>query len=241
MERRFPTLDEFINEQRLVEAGGQDAGKLELVQTKLSQAVEYAEDTMQMDLYKEIPDFDKNYTFAQNKAKIGWTQRKDMPVITDKDVKDLQTRLSNGHVDVRKPFKEDPRTDPFPEGLTGEMAEEWLKHGLEDGQEKDDKVKVQQKTFKVGELKPIQQQIYFDKAIEGIAKFGAASSQKFFQSTFFIASNDGYILDGHHRFLGAVLIDPDMKVKVLTIDLPIDTLLPMTKAYGDAIGNERNQ
>jgi hypothetical protein len=31
-----------------------------------------------------------------------------------------------------------------------------------------------------------------------------------------------------------------MTVGALTIDLPIEKLLPMTKAYGDAIGNQRN-
>jgi len=241
MKKRIPTLDEYVNEQRIFEAGGQDAGKLELVQTKIDQAKDYAENELQMGLYKEIPDFDKNYKFAQDKAKIGWTQRKDMPVITDNDVKDLQTRLSNGYIDIRKPHAGNNVRDPFPEGLQGQMADAWLQDGLQDGQEKDDKVKVQMKTFKVGDLKPIQQQIYFDKAVEGISKFGADASKKFYQSTFFIASKDGYIIDGHHRFLGATLIDPNMKVKVLTIDLPIKELLPLTKAYGDAIGNERNK
>jgi hypothetical protein len=35
-----------------------------------------AKKTLGVDIYKEIPDFDKNYKFAQDKAKIGWTQRK---------------------------------------------------------------------------------------------------------------------------------------------------------------------
>jgi hypothetical protein len=163
-----------------------------------------------------------------------------MPVITDSDVKMLQYRLTKGFVDVEKPFRGNNVQDPFPEGLQGQMADEWLKNGLNDGSSSDDKVKVQMKKVKVGDLKPIQQQIYFDKSIEGIAKFGAKSSQSFYQKTFFITSADGYIIDGHHRFLGACLINPNMTVGALTIDLPIEKLLPMTKAYGDAIGNQRN-
>lgn len=241
MKRRVPTLDEYIAEQQIFEAGGQAAGKLELVQTKPDQAKEYAENELQMDVYKEIPEFDKNYQFAQDKAKIGWTQRKDMPVITDKDVKALQKRLQSGNIDINPPHPGNNVQDPFPEGLQGQMADEWLENGLKDGTIGDDKINVKMKSMTVGDLKPIQQQIYFDKAVEGIAQFGAEASKKFYQSTFFIASNDGYIIDGHHRFLGATLIDPKMKVKVLTIDLPIEKLLPMAKAYGDAIGNQRNQ
>ncbi len=164
-----------------------------------------------------------------------------MPVITDKDVKMLQFRLKKGFIDINKPHPGNSVQDPFPEGLQGDMADTWLKNGLQDGETGDDKVSVKMKSMTVGDLKPIQQQIYFDKAVEGIAQFGADVSKKFYQATFFIASNDGYIIDGHHRFLGATLIDPKMKVKVLAIDLPIEKLLPMTKAYGDAIGKQGNQ
>lgn len=38
MKNRVPTLDEYIAEQQIFEAGGQAAGKLELVQTKPEQA-----------------------------------------------------------------------------------------------------------------------------------------------------------------------------------------------------------
>jgi hypothetical protein len=58
--------------------------------------------------------------------------------------------------------------------------------------------------------------------------------------TFFIASEDGYIIDGHHRWLAGVLTDPDIKARVLTIDLPLKDLLPMSLAFSDAVGNKRN-
>ena len=38
----------------------------------------------------------------------------------------------------------------------------------------------------------------------------------------------------------ALLLDSNMKVYVLEIDLPISKLLPLSIAYGDAIGNKRN-
>ena len=228
-------IDFFIKE-----AGGQKAGNLELVHTSPEQARDYAENELMMDLDKEIPDFDKNYKFAQEKAKIGWTFRADMPVITDSDIKDLQFRLKKGLIDIRKPFSGDFPDDPFPEGLSGKKAQEWLKAGLKDGKTDDDVVSVKMKKIKIWDLKPIQKQIYFDKGIEGIANFGVEKSIKFYQSTYFITSVDNFIIDGHHRFLGSTLIDPYMNVKIISIDLPIKKLLPMTRSYGDAIGNKRN-
>jgi hypothetical protein len=59
--------------------------------------------------------------------------------------------------------------------------------------------------------------------------------------TFFITSADNFIIDGHHRWLSGIVLDPNLKVNTLSIDLPIKDLLPMAIAYGDAIGNKRNQ
>jgi len=229
----------------LNEAGGQEAGKLELVRTSLAQAKAYAEELFTKngrELYTEIPDFDKNYQATQAKAKMGTTQRKEMPVISTENVKELQQRLKDGHIDVSKPFSSDTNSNnPFPEGLSGQMAKDWLENGLKDGDKKDDVVNASMKKFTVSDLIPIQQQVYFDKSISAIAEFGAVNSRKFFEGkTTFIASSDKRIIDGHHRFLGAMLLDPSMKVTCLVIDLPINKLLPMSLAYGDAIGNKRN-
>ena len=55
-----------------------------------------------------------------------------------------------------------------------------------------------------------------------------------------LLSKDGYILDGHHRWLSGMLLDTRLLVNVVEIDLPKDRLLQLLKAYSDAIGNERN-
>lgn len=227
---------------------GQDAGKMELVKITLDAAREYTEKLMsksKKELNEEVPDFDKNFKTAQKKAGMGKTVRKDMPVINDKQVKSFQAKLAKGEIDVNtSPNKapETPKSNPFPEGLTGEQAEKFIEAGLKsnDGDAKDDIVKASMKKIKVKDLKPIQKQIYFDKSIAGIADFGADASRKFLSGSNFIASSDLALIDGHHRFLAAMLLDPDMIVPVLVIDMPIKDLLPLTKAYGDAIGNKRN-
>ena len=55
----------------IMEAGGASAGKLEIANTKVNTARKYAEQIMTSngrELEKEIPNFDKNYNFAQKQA-----------------------------------------------------------------------------------------------------------------------------------------------------------------------------
>lgn len=226
-------------------AGGQAAGKMEIGSTNVKKAKKYAEDLFSANdrqLNDHIPNFESNYKIAQKNASKGWTVRKDMPVITDEDVREFQSRLKKGSIDIRMPHADetDPK-NPFPEGLTGKQAEIFLKAGYKDGEKKDDVVKVSMKKVAVKQLNPIQKQIYFDKSIAGIAQFGAEASEKFMTTTNFITSSDYYIIDGHHRYLASMLLNPNMKVNCVVIDLPISKLLPLSLAYGDAIGNKRNK
>lgn len=230
--------------QFILEAGGQAAGSLEIAKTDLKKARAYAEKLFKdndKELSDHIPNFDSNYKIAQKNAMKGSTVRKDMPVITDDDVREFQRKLKTGSIDVNAPHADvTDKKNPFPEGLTGAQAKTFLNAGFKDGEKNDDVVKVSSKKVTVKSLSPIQKQIYFDKSIAGIAQFGAEASTKFMTSTNFITSSDYYIIDGHHRYLGSMLLDPNMKVNCVVIDLPISKLLPLATAYGDAIGNKRN-
>jgi hypothetical protein len=222
--------------------GGQSAGTHELHKTSVEKAREFAE-KKGFDLDKEIPNFNENYKKAQQMANLGKTKRKDMPVINDNDVKKFQKRLENGTLDINKPFAKDPDvgSNPFPEGLSGLKAKKWLEKGLKDGSKTDDVVDVSITKVAVGKLKPIQKQIYYDKSMGATIENGAKTSLNFVTNkSFFIISGDNYIIDGHHRYLTALLLDPSAKVNALKINLPIKKLLPMATAYGDAIGNKRN-
>ena len=233
--------------------GGAKAGKVELVSTDVNNAIKWVETKHKdFDLEKEIPNFEKNYKYAQTLAKGGFAQRKDMPVISNNDVKLLQKRLKAGAIDMSRPFAKPEKgpwvataSDPFPNGLDKETGKKWLTKGLEvnDGDAKDDVVKVRIKKIPVGNLKPIQSQIYFDKSIRNVAEFGVKGTKDFAASkdNYYVVSKDNRIIDGHHRFLSAVLVDPKIKVSALEIDLPINKLLPMTLSYTDAIGNVRNK
>lgn len=223
--------------------GGAAAGKLEVVTTSLEDAREYALSKFPT-LDKDIPDFDKNYVLAQKLAYKGNTKRKDMPVITSRDVDKFQKRLSKGKLDIIKPFSKDTvPSNPFPEGLSGDKADKFLKAGLKknDGNERDDVVKVTRDKISAKDLTPIQDQIYFDKGLGTIAKNGVNGTIKLLNSKVLIVSSDNRIIDGHHRFLSAILLDRNMKLNVLKISLPLAKLLPLALAYGDSIGNKRNR
>lgn len=226
--------------KQLIEAGGEASGNLELASLDLKTAKKYIADRN-----LEVDNFDKNFVFAKKMANMGRTQRKDMPVIDDKDVTALQNRLANGYIDINKPESSVIKKDigkQFPEGLSGEIASKWLEAGLKkyDGSDSDDVVTVKKVSVPVYKLKPIQKQIYFDKSIDSTAKFGVDATKSFLKKTFFITSSDNFIIDGHHRWLSGILVDPKLSVTCLQIDLPINKLLPMATAYGDAIGNTRN-
>ena len=233
----------FITEGK----GGASAGKLELIKTSFIKAKQYVEKKHpDFDIEKEIPNFQKNYEYAQKLAKGGFAQRKDMPVIDNRDIKLLQKRLKSGSIDIARPFADNEvPDDPFPQGLDKTIGKKWVSGGLakNDGNAKDDIVDVKIKQVAVGNLKPIQSQIYFDKSIRNVAQFGAKGTRDFSSSknNFYVVSSDNRIIDGHHRFLSAVLVDPRIKVTALEIDLPIKDLLPLTLSYTDAIGNVRNK
>jgi hypothetical protein len=226
--------------------GGQAAGEMEVIKLKSKEARDWAEKECKKydrDLNKEFPDFDKNFKFAQDAAGLGHTTRKDMPVIEEKDVKNLQRRLEEGYIDIKEPFAPETkdRKDPFPTGISGDMAKKWLTAGLRDGSKPDDMIKVKSSNDKVKTLKPIQKQIYFDKAMSATIKNGRENTIKFLKSTTMITSSDKHIIDGHHRWFSGLICDPDMTMNTLEIDLPIKELLPLSKSFGSAAGNKANE
>lgn len=241
-------VQDLLNEMKmLLEAGGQDSGKIELAQTNVEKAFEYTTNLLGNKIsnseWKEFLDtFKTNYTVAKTKTeRTGTTQRYDMPVVDTKQVKYLQKRLLSGHLDViDHTTNREHDDDTFKPFLSGDIATEWLERGIKDGVEKDDIINVVKETISVINLKPIQKQIYFDKSIGNILEYGIEDTKVFLKEEITIISKDGFIIDGHHRWLSAMLINPELEINVLKIDIHKDRLVKLLLAYGDAIGNERN-
>ena len=97
--------------------------------------------------------------------------------------------------------------------------------------------------MKVGRLKPSQKQIFLDQILDGIAKNGLEKSIKWVTSqSLFIISNDGFIIDGHHRYATGILVDDSIQVNTLRVDLPQKELLKVALDFSDNVaGNDRNK
>ncbi len=87
---------------------------------------------------------------------------------------------------------------------------------------KDKGIDVESKEVEVGNLKPIQGEL--SKA--QMAQIPAASLKKSV-----IASNDGYILDGHHRWGRLLSEDPANKINAHVVDLPMRELLKAASEF----------
>lgn len=229
----------------------------------------------------------------------GKTARKDMPRIDADDLGPFKAALRGGLIDVSAgvnpsggstsefakkygPYPMFSKDGAPPRSNSKNMADDdaakqaWLSAGSPqephgDRNPADDTVNVSDanKPMALEKLKPVQQQVYFDKslkmAMEGLLKNGDvdvnAPPTKKHEGTYhpalestvawatgtmpgkpsaFVISNDNFIIDGHHRFSAGMLIDPKLEVSVLRVDLPWEQLLPLALTYGDAVKNGRN-
>jgi hypothetical protein len=92
----------------------------------------------------------------------------------------------------------------------------------------------------VRDLQPIQAQIYADKSIDGTMSHGIESTRQFLQGAHLFVSKELHILDGHHRWLSGMLIEPSLEVPLFVVDEEEMDALRDTLAYSDAAGHGRN-
>lgn len=104
-----------------------------------------------------------------------------------------------------------------------------VQSGLKDGDREDDKVDYESNAeFQVQQLRPAQTELVYKKAV-GIAINYLTTGKPNLQTLNAIVSNDQnpYIMDGHHRWAAAFLINPNSTVKAHQIDLPGPALLSL--------------
>jgi hypothetical protein len=221
----------------LTEEGG---FKLNVATITLQQAKAYAKKEFQKhgkQLEEEIPDFDKNFKALKKKlAKALDVPRIDMPVIEPADMAKFQRDLQKGRVDILRPFAKGKLYTP--KNLSKKAAKDWIELGYHDGSRKDDKVYTRMVKVPANRLFPTQSQIWLEKLIANIAKFGVPSTSSPIVKATVIASREGYILDGHHRFGQAMLANPSLALSALRVPVNIKLLLKVGRSYGAAIGNQ---
>jgi len=191
----------------------------------------------------DFPDFDKDYVDLQKRLhSTPHYPRKDMPVIEPSDIKAFQIALNNGDLDIFKPYAFN--SPYFPKDLLTQPSQdraEFVFLGHQDGKENDERIKAKRKKISGRQLFPTQNQIWLDKIAPLLAKFGPAKKGSPLLKTTIIVSQEGFILDGHHRYAQVMLSDPDLKFDALVVPLKIDLLLKIGRSYGNAIGNQQKE
>lgn len=182
--------------KQYISESGKPAGKLEVHDTSVDVAYKFAQSKYK-NLDKDLPNLKKNYQLAKKAIQQGHTKRKDMPVITSRQI-----------------------------------------HQFKDALGKDAKfIKV-----RISDLKPIQEQVYFDRTIINMSTHSIANSLKYILEKPFVIDKDNHIIDGHHRFLAGMIIDPSIRVTILKVDMPLKKLLDYALHFSDnVLGNTRNK
>lgn len=89
------------------------------------------------------------------------------------------------------------------------------------------------------QIKPMQCQIYVDKAVGGTAKAGREGTVEFLQANPLVTDKRGRLFDGHHRWLTACTLDPEIILPRFEIIEAMDKIIPDLLAFSDQ-RHERN-
>lgn len=66
-----------------------------------------------------------------------------------------------------------------------------------------------------------------------------APDVRFNPRSYVLISSDNYIVDGHHRWAGALVRNPDAHIPVVKVDLTAEELLPYTRAFTEEWGIQK--
>ena len=200
-----------------------------------------------LNMREYIPHFRENYLSLQEECRLAIDiPRIDMPVIDPDEMEEFSGKLRGGSLDVFEPFAIGDSLYS-PQDLIRDTPEaiKFLQLGFEDGLLDDDVVEAKITKTAVGLMRPTQSQIWLDKLIMNIIEFGTPSEAGAYDltsrilTTTIAISQEGYILDGHHRYGQVALVNPTLKMQTLYIGMPIRLLIDIRRPYGNAIGNEQ--
>jgi len=114
--------------------------------------------------------------------------------------------------------------------------------GQNDNDKKDDTAKFKKSSMPAAKLRASQTEIIPEKAI-GLAVSMILKKGQFKEiggDLGAIASNDNYIMDGHHRWAATMLANPKANVDVTFIDLPAQKLVSVLNVITAAKGRSGN-
>jgi hypothetical protein len=118
-----------------------------------------------------------------------------------------------------------------------ELAKAAVTSGKQDGSNVDDNIKGGEQPVPVGTLKPMQKEVIPAKAF-GMAVGFLLNGKPDLNNMEAIVSSDNHIMDGHHRWAAATLIDPNRTVKVHKVGMPSSDLVTALNAWTKAQNRE---
>jgi hypothetical protein len=134
------------------------------------------------------------------------------------------------------------KPDPVPlSKVDSNAAKVAVVSGQKDGVPKDDPIQANMgASGPVSGLKPTQSTLVSDKVLNfALAYLGGEQWMDLSQMDA-IVSGDGAIMDGHHRWAAALIVNPGMKVGYTLITLPLEKLISILNVYTKgALGKEK--
>jgi hypothetical protein len=133
--------------------------------------------------------------------------------------------------------------DQFPNPLPADQTKSFMTKGWDDNpndgntdaEKTDDVVASGKATVPAVQLMPSQNAVFLGKAL-GMSMVPKLSSGGDIGA---VISEDNHILDGHHRWAATLIRDPTAGITGTKVALPIEQLIPVLRAAGDAYGNPR--
>lgn len=92
---------------------------------------------------------------------------------------------------------------------------------------------VKSKNFKVKDLKPSQKEIFLDHVLSRLVVNDDDRKQIIkgkLKDNNILVSSDGHIIDGHHRWASAYILNPECELDCTEIDMSIEIALPIINA-----------
>jgi len=119
-------------------------------------------------------------------------------------------------------------------------AEEWLKAGVKDGKTGDDEPAVayqDQAPLTINKMVPTQKNVLIGKSLNfAVGNYPTPGTEL---GAYVVDAGNGIeILDGHHRWAGGYLLDPNMNLTghLFKSSIPTRKLLPILTRLGNALG-----
>ena len=111
------------------------------------------------------------------------------------------------------------------------VADPRTKQGLADKDSEDDKVPVASKAFSVSQLKPSQSSMNIEKAVKFVLQMLHPKGKLDLGGDLgAMISKDGFIMDGHHRWVATGMADPSKPVKGFLVQFPAKQLIAVLNA-----------